>query len=255
MPSKYKLTSNIEDLIEQYANLEITKRQFYKQIESVGGWNAYEANFSSINKAEKFRSYKLKERNLEVIYVCGPSGSGKTTFGKWIASKLNYDPFVSGSGEDFLDGYDKEECIILDDFRASSMKFAELLKMLDNNTNSSVRSRYYNKDISNCKLIVLTSIMKPDELYSFFKDDNGESNQEPIEQFYRRIKHHFYWISPTKVYEIKTSDVNHPIEYMNIDLMYNDLGINRSTVDDNSVMNTLLEVLNEGKQQDEGGKS
>jgi len=72
------------------------------------------------------------------------------------------------------------------------MKFAELLKMLDNNTNSSVRSRYYNKDISNCKLIVLTSIMKPDELYSFFKDDSGESNQEPIEQFYRRIKHHFY---------------------------------------------------------------
>jgi len=57
------------------------------------------------------------------------------------------------------------------------------------------------------------------------------------------------------VYEIKTSDVNHPIEYMNIELMYNDLGINRKTVDDNSVMNTLLEVLNEGKQQDEGGKS
>ena len=42
---------------------------------------------------------------------------------------------------------------------------------------------------------------------------------------------------------------------MNIELMYNDLGINRKTVDDNSVMNTLLEVLNEGKQQDEGGKS
>ena len=253
MASKYKFSSNIDDLIEQYANLEITKRQFYKQIQDVGGWNAYKAEYSAITKAEKFRAYKLSERNLEVVYVCGKSGSGKTTFGKWIASKLNYDPFVSGSGEDFLDGYDKEECIILDDFRSGSMKFSELLKMLDNNTNSAVRSRYYNKDISNCKLIVMTSILKPNELYSFFNDDNGNPNTEPIEQFYRRIKHHFYWISDTKIYEFKTTDGSHT-EYLDVNVMYDDLGINRATVDDTSVMHTLLEVVN-GKQKEKANKS
>ena len=249
MSSKFKFTNSIDSLIEQYANLEITKRQFYKRIQEVGGWDAYESRYSSITKAEKFRSYKLSERNLEVVYVCGASGSGKTTFGKWIASKLNYDPFVSGSGEDFLDGYDKEECIILDDFRAGTMKFSELLKMLDNNTNSSVRSRYYNKDISNCKLIVLTTILQPAELYSFFKNEDGSLNGEPIEQFYRRIKHHFFYISPTKIYEVKTKDGSKK-EYLDVNIMYDELGIKRETVDDTSIMNTLLEkVVNENKEQ------
>ena len=139
---------NIEREIDNYANLRITKKQFYSKLQSVdNGFELYHDKYSSITKAEKYRANILKERNLEVIYVCGPSGSGKTTFGKYLAAKLNYDPFVSGSGDDFLDGYDKEECIILDDFRAGTMKFSELLKFIDNNTGSSVKSRYYNKDI------------------------------------------------------------------------------------------------------------
>lgn len=246
--SRFKPTELIEDLIEQYANLEITRKQFYNKIPESGGWDAYKKFYSDIVKAEKFRAHKLGVRNLEVVYVCGPSGSGKTTFGKWVASKLKYDPFVSGSGDDFLDGYDKEECIILDDFRAGSMKFAELLKMLDNNTNSTVRSRYFNKDISNCKLIFITSVQKPDELYSFFKNEDGTENSEPIEQFYRRIKHHFYYIGKDKVYEFKTTDGSRT-ECMDINLMYDDLGIDRATVDDNSVMSKILGGITHEEKQ------
>ena len=56
---------------------------------------------------------KIKERNLEVVYITGGSGSGKTLSAKYFAEKFGYDSFVSGSGDDFLDGYDKEECLII----------------------------------------------------------------------------------------------------------------------------------------------
>ena len=119
-------------LIAQYANLEITKKQFYKTINNQpNGWELYRDFQKHILKAEKYRANVLKDRSLEVLYISGDSGSGKTTFAKYLAEKKHYDPFVSGSGDDILDGYDKEECIILDDFRAGTMKFSELLKFLD----------------------------------------------------------------------------------------------------------------------------
>ena len=234
---------NIEKLIDDYANLRITKRQFYNVLQQDrSGFELYKDKYSAITKAEKFRSNMLKERNLEVLYVCGPSGSGKTTFGKYMASKLNYDPFVSGSGEDILDGYDKEECIILDDFRSGTMKFSELLKFLDNNTGSSVKSRYYNKDINNCKLIVLTSVQKPEELYRLFKDEDGNPNNEPIEQFYRRIKHHFIFISPKTdgIWEISLNEKFEKREILKLSQMYDELGIKPTEVDDSSVINKLF---------------
>lgn len=157
------------------------------------GTAAYYRLRSKINAAAELRQIKIKERNLEVVYITGGSGSGKTLSAKYFAEKFGYDSFVSGSGDDFLDGYDKEECLILDDFRASSMRFMELLKMLDNHTNSSVKSRYMNKDLSNCKLIIITSIYPPCNLYEVTKGEDGE---EPAEQLYRRLKHHYFEIDP-----------------------------------------------------------
>ena len=172
---------DLEQLILDYGDLKISKRQLMSQLTAAD----YIKLAGKIKKAAEFRSAKITARNLEVIYINGKSGSGKTVFAKYLAEQLHFDFFVSGSGEDFLDGYDKEECIILDDFRASSMKFMEMLKFLDNNTNSSVRSRYYNKDISNTKLIIITSVVPPQDLYSMFKNDT--EFKEPAKQFYRRI--------------------------------------------------------------------
>ena len=47
--------------------------------------------------------------------------------------------------------------LILDDLRPSCIGLSDLLKMLDNHTSSSVKSRYYNK-VLECKLIIITSI-------------------------------------------------------------------------------------------------
>ena len=103
---------DLEQLILDYGDLKISKRQLMSQLTAAD----YIKLAGKIKKAAEFRSAKITARNLEVIYINGKSGSGKTVFAKYLAEQLHFDFFVSGSGEDFLDGYDKEECIILDDY-------------------------------------------------------------------------------------------------------------------------------------------
>lgn len=177
-------------LIEEYATLQRTRKEFYNTMFHYP--NEYMKLLPKIRAAENLRARVVKDRNLEVLYITGASGSGKTTAAKYFAeTKLHFDAFVTGSGDDILDGYDKEPCLILDDFRAGTMRFMEVLKMLDNHTNSSVKSRYNNKDLSNCRLIIITSVKTPMELY---KNIVAGEDHEPVEQFYRRLKHHFYKI-------------------------------------------------------------
>ena len=68
------------------------------------GTAAYYRLRSKINAAAELRQMKIKERNLEVVYITGGSGSGKTLSAKYFAEKFGYDSFVSASGDDFLDG-------------------------------------------------------------------------------------------------------------------------------------------------------
>lgn len=88
-----------------------------------------------------------------------------------------YSVFVSSGSNDVLDGYAEQDCIILDDLRPSCMGLSDLLKMLDNNTASTVKSRYKNK-VLECKLIIVTSVLKIDEFFNgVFKEQ-----KEPIVQ-------------------------------------------------------------------------
>lgn len=123
------------------------------------------------------------DKNMQVMYIWGDSGTGKTTLAKWFAEKNEMSVFVSSSSNDILDGYRGEECIILDDLRADNMRLEEFLKMADNHTNSSVRSRYQNKSIGTCKMLIITCC-KPLEM--FYKDFEN-TKFEQSKQFFRRI--------------------------------------------------------------------
>lgn len=88
---------------------------------------------------------------MEAMYFYGDSGTGKTTYAKQLCEKKNYSYFVSSGSNDVLDGYAGQDVIILDDLHPSSVGLSDLLKMLDNNTASTVKSRYYN-NVLECKL-------------------------------------------------------------------------------------------------------
>ena len=70
--------------------------------------------------------------------------------------KLDYDFAISSSSNDPFQDYQGQDAIILDDVRDTVFEFQDLLKMLDNNTASSFKSRFANK-VFNGKMIVLTS--------------------------------------------------------------------------------------------------
>lgn len=122
--------------------------------------------------------------SVKVIWVHGNAGTGKTRWAKMYATGKGQSYFVSGSGSDFLDGYAGQDCLILDDIRPESMAAATMLKLLDNNTRSSVKSRYANKWLE-VKTIIVTCPVSPEDFWEKRKD--AEKIDGTLAQLLRRI--------------------------------------------------------------------
>lgn len=122
-----------------------------------------------IDNAFAYRTKKVKgaDRLMKCVYIVGESGCGKTTYAKQMAKDKGFSVYVSSGSNDVLDDYEGQDCIILDDLRPSTLGLADLLKMLDNNTASTVKSRYRNK-VLECQMIIITTT-------------------QPIERFFRNV--------------------------------------------------------------------
>lgn len=123
--------------------------------------------------------------HMDVVFISGESGAGKTSYAKELCKKKGYSYCVSSSGNDLLQDYRGQDALILDDLRGESMQIEDILKMLDNHTRSSSRSRYSNKWLFECKLIVITSVHS---IYDFFNQIKKGNDEEPREQFFRRCE-------------------------------------------------------------------
>lgn len=172
----------LENLLERIDNGEI-KQYNITNIVSMPVYVKYE---TQINKAFEYkRKQKMKEvnRNMRVIYIYGASGLGKTTLAKMLAIKQGLTPFISSSSNDPFDGYEGQEAVILDDLRGSSFPFADLLKILDVHTASTVKARYKNVMLQT-DVIYITSIKPPKDFYRSVFESEGEE----YTQFVRRCE-------------------------------------------------------------------
>ena len=170
----------VDKRIDLYASRQITHREL---IDTLNSWEV-KKNKGLIDAATiKRESILVHDRDTIVLWITGGSGTGKTnTLAKWICEKLNYDYSVGDAGEHFAEGYKGTRAFIIDDFRASKMKFQDLLNFLDNMMNVSASARYHNIDFADCKLIVVTSIFTPSKCYK-----SEAILDEPIQQLYRRM--------------------------------------------------------------------
>ena len=173
-----------EEIIEQYANKEISERK----LRTILTLEEQKHFASLITAAEKKRSTVIiTDRNLQVIFITGPSGSGKSnTLARYICEKMGYDYSIGAAGDHMVETYKDTEAFIIDDFRGQ-MRVQELSNFLDNMMNVEANARYHNIDFSNCKLVIITSILAPDKIYK-----SEEIMDEPIFQFYRRLYNKSY---------------------------------------------------------------
>jgi len=172
----------IEEVIEMIDHEVIRKHNFTNYISCT----LYTENKSQIETAFKYVADRNQsvDHKKDVIFISGESGSGKTYFAKEYAKNEGMSIYISEPGTDIAGGYKDQDVIVLDDYRLDDMSFSNLLKVLDNNTCTTIASRYSNKSLSACKLIIITSIFSPDKMFGAF----CTAYNEPIEQIKRRCK-------------------------------------------------------------------
>jgi len=76
------------------------------------------------------RQQSREWRDVEVILLTGNAGTGKTAYAIADSQDGYFKPDLSKK-EIWFDGYQGERTLILDDFRGTSCKFEQLLKLLD----------------------------------------------------------------------------------------------------------------------------
>lgn len=184
-----KLNRIEENTLNSKDSLEKLKEKILEEVQAgtLRGYNFHE-NYNYIERL-MLRTYLDKavnevittklnqniERNLEVIYIHGDSQAGKTTYAKMIAKKRFQYYSVSGEDRDPLEDYNGQPAVVLDEIRPSSMKLANFLKLVDNDTESKAGSRYHGKTLIECKLIIITSILPIDEFFKRLQDNDKET--------------------------------------------------------------------------------
>lgn len=245
--SRKQRNKEIEEILDKICNNEIPRiriSDYLTNLEQI-------RHKMDIETAYKIRDTKLarkEDRQMDVIYIYGQPGTGKTTFAKMLGRNKGYDVFISGSSNDPLEGYQGQECVILDDVRGSDWKINDLLKLLDNHTNSLVKSRYSNKLLIDCKLLILTSVQQIEDLYSNLR----ENESEPIEQLKRRCRN----------YILMTKDTIKPYVWNDITKQYDEQPVIMNPVpmvtfitNNQSVLEDVQNLVNAVKKQAEEQKN
>ena len=185
LPDKEKGMENnnarLDDIIAGIDNGTIREYNYYDYITM----SEYAKYKKQIDVAFKYRQDRLEggDRQMECIFITGESGCGKTTYAKQLCDDKNFSYSVSSGSNDVLDSYKGQDAIILDDLRPSCLGLSDLLKMLDNNTASTVKSRYKNK-VLECKLIIITTTLEIEQFFNHVFESENESKL----QLMRRCK-------------------------------------------------------------------
>lgn len=145
-----------------------------------------------------------KNREINVIFISGPTGMGKTTFAKNFCEGSKKSYCISSSSNDPLQDYKGEDVLILDDLRGDSFKFHDFLKLLDNHTMSSSKSRYHNKPFIGDTIIITAT--RP--IAGWYFNESSEDKH----QLYRRVKQQLQFY-PDKIVAYEYNEKTYKYEF------------------------------------------
>lgn len=177
--SKKKASQRKEEIIELIRSGIVREYNYTEYITAL----EYDKFKRAIDNAFTYRRDTLKslDRHMNVIYIYGGSGTGKTTYAKQLATNKGLSCYISSGSNDPLDGYKGQDCLILDDIRPGDFLLSDFLKILDNNTQSTVKSRYKNK-LLECQYLIVTTSFDIPVFFDLLLDSEGES----VKQMERR---------------------------------------------------------------------
>lgn len=177
--SKKKASQRKEEIIELIRSGIVREYNYTEYITAL----EYDKFKRAIDNAFTYRRDTLKslDRHMNVIYIYGGSGTGKTTYAKQLAINKGLSCYISSGSNDPLDGYKGQDCLILDDIRPGDFLLSDFLKILDNNTQSIVKSRYKNK-LLECQYLIVTTSFDIPVFFDLLLDSEGES----VKQMERR---------------------------------------------------------------------
>ena len=177
--SKKKASERKEEIIELIRSGTVREYNYTEYISAV----EFDKYKRAIDNAFTYRRDTLKslDRHMNVIYIYGGSGTGKTTYAKQLATNKGLSCYISSGSNDPLDGYKGQDCLILDDIRPGDFLLSDFLKILDNNTQSTVKSRYKNK-LLECQYLIVTTSFDIPVFFDLLLDSEGES----VKQMERR---------------------------------------------------------------------
>lgn len=138
-------------------------------------------SLQAIKVFDILKSRMQPDRNFKplVTWVYGPTGLGKTR----KVVEIEKDLWISNHELKWWDGYENNEAILLDDFRASCCEFVKLLRILDRyQMNVEVKGGFR---VLNSKRMWITSCSKPGMIYI-------DKQDEEIDQLLRRIDNIWY---------------------------------------------------------------
>ena len=177
--SKKKASQRKEEIIELIRSGIVREYNYTEYITAL----EYDKFKRAIDNAFTYRRDTLKslDRHMNVIYIYGGSGTGKTTYAKQLAINKGLSCYISSGSNDPLDGFKGQDCLILDDIRPGDFLLSDFLKILDNNTQSTVKSRYKNK-LLECQYLIVTTSFDIPVFFDLLLDSEGES----VKQMERR---------------------------------------------------------------------
>ena len=198
----YKVLSNSQQEVTLHRVLELIdlgKIRAYNQFTEIPIelWAKHKTRIENALTYAVERICMDKNRQIEVIFISGATGLGKTTFAKDFSQRMNKSYCVSSASNDPLQDYKGEDVLILDDLKESDFDFTDLLKLLDNHTKSTGRSRYHNKSFIG-DVILITSVKPVNNWYFDLLPDVRR-------QLYRRVRQWFKF-TPEKIEAFEYDD-------------------------------------------------